>query len=352
MKYQIRLKDNSESQADKDVTQVGMHIAKPKTQCTICPRNCKLEEGQSGFCQIRKNIGGDIVLTSYGYNTGLAVDPIEKKPLYHFYPNTKVLSFGTLGCNMGCMFCQNWHMSKSKADPTKFNHTEPAKIVEIAQELGCKSVAFTYNDPVIFFEYAIDTAKICRDKGIKTIAVTAGFINPEPRKEFFTYMDAANIDLKAFSEEFYRKNCLAHLEPILDTIKYVKNETNCWLELTTLLIEGENDSDEELKRECEWIVKNLGVETPLHFSAFHPDYKFMDRPQTRLSTLLRAYEIAKSFGIQYVYTGNVPDAKTSTTQCHSCSKPLIVRIGYQTSIENLEKGHCKFCGAKCSGVFE
>lgn len=331
MKYQNTLKDNI-------------------VQCTICPRNCKLKEGQAGFCQIRKNIGGEVVMTSYGYNTGLSVDPIEKKPLYHFYPNTKVLSFGTLGCNMGCMFCQNWHISKSKADP-RINHTEPEKIVSLAKELGCKSVAFTYNDPVIFFEYAVDTAKLCRDNGIKTVAVTAGYINPEPRKEFFAYMDAANIDLKAFSEEFYKKNCLAHLEPILDTIKYVKNQTNCWLELTTLLIEGENDSDEELKKECDWIVKELGDDVPLHFSAFHPDYKFMNRCATKLSTLLRAYDIAKDAGIKYVYTGNVLDSKTSNTYCHACSKPIIIRDGYSLTGYNLESGHCKFCGAKCSGVF-
>lgn len=289
-------------------------------------------------------------MVSYGYNTGLAVDPIEKKPLYHFYPGSKVLSFGTLGCNMGCQFCQNWHISKSKANP-KINHTEPEKIANLAKELGCKSVAFTYNDPVIFFEYAVDTAKICRDNGIKTVAVTAGYINPEPRKEFFAYMDAANIDLKGFTERFYKKNCLAHLEPILDTIKYVKRETNCWLELTTLLIEGENDSDKDLKRECEWIVKELGDDVPLHFSAFHPAYKLMDKPITSLTTLLRAYEIAKNAGIKYVYTGNVLDTKTSTTYCPSCLKPLIVRTGYELTQRNLERGHCSFCGAKCSGLF-
>lgn len=331
MKYQTTLKDN-------------------KVQCNICPRNCKLSEGQNGFCQIRKNIGGKVTLTSYGYNTGLSVDPIEKKPLYHFYPGSKVLSFGTLGCNMGCMFCQNWQISKSKADP-KINHTEPEQIVELAIKLGCKSVAFTYNDPVIFFEYAVDTAKICRDKGIKTIAVTSGFINPEPRKEFFAYMDATNIDLKGFSEEFYKKNCLSSLEPILDTIKYVRNATNCWMELTTLLIEGENDSDTELQKECEWIVENLGEDVPLHFSAFHPDYKFMDRPPTKFSTLLRAYDIAKEAGIKYVYTGNIPDTKTSTTYCDACSKPLIIRMNYETISENIQGGRCKFCGEKCAGVF-
>lgn len=321
-----------------------------RVQCTICPRNCKLKEGQAGFCQVRKNIDGTVISTTYGYNTGLAVDPIEKKPLYHFYPGSKVLSFGTLGCNMGCQFCQNWHISKSSADP-RINPASPEKIVSLAKQLGCKSVAFTYNDPVVFFEYAVDTAKLCRDNGIKTVAVTAGYINPEPRKEFFTYMDAVNIDLKGFSEHFYKKNCLAQLEPILDTIKYVKKETNCWLELTTLLIDGENDSEEEIKRECEWILKELGANVPLHFSAFHPAYKFMDKPQTKLSTLLKAYEIAKSIGLNYVYTGNVTDTKTSATYCSACKKPLILRFGYETTTENIKKGHCNFCGAKCKGVF-
>lgn len=325
-------------------------LADGRTQCTICPRLCKLEDGQAGFCQVRKNIDGNIVSTTYGYNTGLSVDPIEKKPLYHFYPGSKVLSFGTLGCNMGCQFCQNWHMSKSKADPM-INQAFPDKIVSIAKQLSCKSVAFTYNDPVVFFEYAVDTAKLCRDNGIKTVAVTAGYISPEPRKEFFTYMDAANIDLKAFSEGFYKKNCLAHLEPILDTIKYVKNETNCWLELTTLLIEGENDSDEELQKECAWIVDELGRDVPLHFSAFHPAYKFIDKPQTKVSTLLRAYDIAKKAGINHVYTGNISNTKTSTTYCSACKKPLILRLGYELATENLRQGHCTFCGSRCKGVF-
>lgn len=323
-----------------------------KVQCTICPRNCILAEGQKGFCQVRQNVQGNVVLTSYGYNTGLAVDPIEKKPLYHFYPGSKVLSFGTLGCNMGCQFCQNWHISKSKEDPKKLNFTEPEKIAILAKKLDCKSVAFTYNDPIIFFEYAIDTAKICHEMDIKTVAVTAGYISPEPRAEFFSYMDAANIDLKGFSEDFYKRNCLASLAPILETIKYVKQETNCWLELTTLLIEGENDSNEEIEKECNWIVENLGTEVPLHFSAFHPAYKFMNHPPTRLITLLRAYGIAQKARIKYVYTGNTADVETSTTYCSSCSKPIIERDGFRVLGNNLEHTNCKFCGEKCVGVFE
>lgn len=291
-------------------------------------------------------------LTSYGYNTGLAIDPIEKKPLYHFYPNSKVLSFGTLGCNMGCAFCQNWQTTKSHADSKLLNYTEPQKIAELAKEYCCKSVAFTYNDPVIFYEYAIDTAKCCHKLGIKTVAVTAGYINPGPRKELFEHIDAANIDLKSIKESFYKKHCLAHIDPILDTIKYVKNETNCWLELTTLLIEGENDSAGDIEQECQWIKQNLGVETPLHFSAFHPDYKFLDKKSTSYQTLMNAYKIAKKAGLKYVYTGNVLSTDTSTTYCHECGKPLIERNGINVLKTSLENENCKFCGTKCAGVFE
>lgn len=332
MKFQNTLKDN-------------------KTQCTICPRNCVLKEGQEGFCHVRKNVNGEIVLTTYGYNTGLAVDPIEKKPLYHFYPGSSVLSFGTLGCNMGCQYCQNWTTTKSKED-VKLTHKHPPEdIVKTALKYDCKSVAFTYNDPIIFFEYAIDTAKLCKEHGLKTVAVTSGFINPEPRKEFFKYMDATNIDLKGFSERFYKKNCLAQLAPVLDTIKYVKKETSTWLELTTMLIEGENDSDEELKAECEWILENLGDTTPLHLSAFYPSYKFIDKSPTNPTTLLRAYKIATGMGLKYVYTGNMRDEKTSTTYCKHCKRPIIVRDGWQILYYELESNKCSFCSGECDGHF-
>ena len=327
-------------------------VLNDRVQCTICPRNCILQEGQEGFCHIRKNINGQIVLTSYGYNTGLAIDPIEKKPLFHFYPNSTVLSFGTLGCIMGCRFCQNWHISRGKADARMLNPTSPADIVAIAKAHNCKSVAFTYNDPVAFFEYAIGTAKLCRENGIKTVAVTSGYINQEPAKEFFKYMDAANIDLKAFSEKFYRKNCLAHLQPVLDTIKYVKNHTDCWLELTTLLIEGENTSDEEIQSECRWILDNLGEDVPLHFSAFFPNYKFTDRKATDYKTLLNAYNIAKAAGLNYVYIGNSSVAETAATYCKNCGKPVIKRVGYGLGEYNLDNDRCMFCGEKCAGMFE
>ncbi len=321
-----------------------------KVQCTICPRNCILSEGQEGFCHVRKNFNGHIVLDTYGYNTGLAIDPIEKKPLYQFYPTSSVLSFGTLGCNMGCIFCQNWHISKNR-EQNRYNRTTPAQIVALALEHNCKSVAFTYNEPVIFFEYAIDTAKLCRKNGIKTVVVTSGYINSEPAKEFFSYMDAANIDLKAFSEGFYKRNCLAKLQPVLDTIKYVANSTDCHLELTTLLIEGENDSDEEIRRECEWIIENIGDTVALHFSAFFPKYKFSNRKPTDFATLLRAYNIAKSVGLKYVYTGNITDIETSSTYCKRCGNAVIIRNGYQLLGSNLLYDRCRFCGCACDGQF-
>lgn len=324
-----------------------------KTQCLICPRKCKLAEGQHGFCHIRQNLGGKIVLNSYGYTTGLAIDPIEKKPLYHFLPGSKVLSFGTLGCNMGCMFCQNWNISKSKEDPKQTEKASPAEIALLAKENNCKSVAFTYNDPIIFFEYAIDTAKECHKLGLKTVAVTAGYINPEPRAEFFKHIDATNIDLKSFNKDFYKKLCLADIAPILDTIKYVKSETHCHLELTTLLIEGHNSSPKEIAEECDWIAQNIGINTPIHFSAFFPAYKLKDVPPTSPQTLFLAYEIAKKAGLRYVYTGNIIDDKGSTTYCHNCKKAIIKRSGYLLSEYNLKKGgFCKFCGTKCSGIFE
>ena len=322
-----------------------------KTECTICPRNCNLSEGQEGFCHVRKNVNNNIELITYGYNTGLAIDPIEKKPLYHFYPSTPILSFGTIGCNMGCMFCQNWHISKSKANPESLNKTSPEEMVEIAKKYKCKSVAFTYNDPIIFFEYAIDTAKLCRKNDIKTVAVTSGFMNPEPAKEFFKYMDGANIDLKGFSQKFYGKNCLAKLQPVLDTINIAVNETNCHVELTTMLIEGENDSEEEIKSECQWILENLGDSVPLHFSAFFPKFKFEDRNPTQFKTLIKAYNIAKSTGLKYVYTGNLSSIETSTTYCKTCGKPIIIRNGYQILEYHLKDGCCEYCSTSCDGKF-
>lgn len=325
-------------------------FANNKISCELCPRRCSLAPNQRGFCYVRRSDGEKIVLDTYGYNTGLALDPVEKKPLYHFYPTSKVLSFGTLGCNMGCQYCQNWQTTKVKIPIENCQKAAPEQIAYTAKKYGIKSVAFTYNEPIIFYEYVLDTAKICQELGIKTIAVTAGYINPEPRKDFFAHMDGANIDLKGFSEKFYKKNCLAHIEPILDTIKYAVNETDCHIELTTMIIEGENDDN--IKEECDWILDNLGDCIPLHLSAFFPRYKFENREPTNLETLIKAYNIAKEMGLKYVYTGNIQNIETSTTFCKNCGKPLIIRNGYNILEYNLDHDACKFCGEKCDGKFE
>ena len=320
-----------------------------KVQCEICPRKCRLKKGQRGFCYVRKNIEGKITLETYGYNTGLAIDPVEKKPMYHFYPASNALSFGTYGCIMGCLFCQNSHITKVQMPIETCTKAAPDEIIRVAKKYNCKSIAFTYNDPVTFLEYAIDTAKLAKQENIKTIAVTSGYINSEAAVEFFSLMDGANIDLKGFSEEFYTKNCGAHLKPVLDTIEYAVNETNCFVELTTLIIEGLNDKD--IEKECDWIVEKLGTDVPIHFSAFSPRYKFSDKLPTKYETLLKAYKIAKSKGINYVYTGNLSTTETSTTYCKHCKKPLIIRNGYKIVENNLEGDLCKFCKTKVDGRF-
>lgn len=328
-----------------------------RVQCDMCPRFCKLREGQRGLCFVRMCHEDAIVLTTYGRSSGFCVDPIEKKPLNHFLPGTSVLSFGTAGCNLACRFCQNWDISKSRETDTLADAASPEKIAKVAEELGCRSVAFTYNDPVIFHEYAIDIAKACHARGVKTVAVTAGYVCPEPRREFYQYMDAANVDLKAFTEEFYNTICAGALAPVLDTLKYLKHETDVWFEITTLLIPGKNDSDEELTAMCKWIVENLGVDVPIHFSAFHPDWKMQDVPATPLKTLQRARTIALQAGIHYAYTGNVHDEAGDSTYCSSCGGKLIGRDWYNLTLWNLKgegngKGRCPTCGTMCAGVFE
>jgi pyruvate formate lyase activating enzyme len=293
------------------------------------------------------------VLTTYGRSSGFCVDPIEKKPLNHFYPGTAVFSFGTAGCNLGCRFCQNWDISKSREVDTLSDSAHPKLIAQAAKSLGCQSVAYTYNDPVIFHEYAIDVANACRDVGVSSVAVTAGEVCEEPRAEFYSVMDAANVDLKAFSEEFYQKLCSGHLEAVLETLKYLKNETNVWVELTTLIIPGENDSDEEIEEMTQWVVGELGHEVPMHFTAFHPDFRLLDRPPTPPETLTRARRIALENGVRYAYTGNVYDPHGSSTYCHACGQLLIGRSGYTITSWNLTEGAaCPKCGARLAGVFE
>jgi pyruvate formate lyase activating enzyme len=324
-----------------------------RVQCDLCPRFCKLHTGQRGLCFVRENMDDEIVLTTYGRSSGYCIDPIEKKPLNHFLPGSPVLSFGTAGCNLACKFCQNWDISKSREIHTLTDAASPELIARAAQQLDCRSVAYTYNDPVIFHEYAIDVARACHEQGIKSVAVTAGYVCPEPRAEFYRYMDAANVDLKAFTEDFYHKITGSHLAPVLETLEYIRHETDVWLELTTLLIPGKNDSEKELNEMSAWVVEKLGPDVPMHFSAFHPDWKMMDVPPTPKETLIRAREIAINNGVRYAYTGNVHNAAGDSTWCHQCGELLIGRDWYVLSDWNLTTdGKCAACGTPCAGVFE
>ncbi len=323
-----------------------------RVQCDVCPRYCRLREGQRGMCFVRMCQDDQIVLTTYGRSSGFCIDPIEKKPLNHFLPGTPVLSFGTAGCNLACSFCQNWDISKSREIDTLADAASPERLAEVARELGCKSVAFTYNDPVIFHEYAIDVAVACHDQGIKAVAVTAGYMCDEPRREFYQYMDAANVDLKAFTEDFYWKITKGHLQPVLETLEYLKHETDVWFEITNLVIPGKNDGDSEFDAMTRWVVEHLGADVPMHFTAFHPDWKMRDVPPTPPETLSRARAIAMANGVRYAYTGNVHDVEGGTTLCHGCGEALIARDWYVLQSWHLtDDGCCARCGAPCAGVF-
>ena len=324
-----------------------------RIQCDLCPRLCKLHDGQRGLCFVRAVEGGQMVLGTYGRSSGFCVDPIEKKPLNHFLPGTPVLSFGTAGCNLTCKFCQNWDISKAREVDRLNDRASPRVIAETAQRLGCRSVAFTYNDPVIFLEYAVDVARACRALGLKTVAVTAGYVMPEARREFFAEMDAANVDLKGFTEDFYRRLCTAHLGPVLETLEYLRHETKVWLEITTLLIPGENDGDDELRQLAAWVAGQLGADVPLHFSAFHPDWKMTDKPPTPPATLQRARAIAMEQGLHFVYTGNVHDRQGGSTWCPGYGRLLIERDWYSLGEWGLDaQGRCLSCARPIPGLFE
>jgi len=316
-----------------------------------------MREGQRGLCYVRAVEKGELVLTTYGRSSGFCIDPIEKKPLNHFLPGTPVLSFGTAGCNLTCKFCQNWSISKAREFDKLQDQASPEQIAAAAAQTNCRSVAYTYNDPVIFLEYVMDTARACRERGIKNVAVTAGYICPDPRAEFYSVIDAANVDLKAFTEHFYKELCTAKLDAVLDTLKYLKHETDVWFEITDLLIPGENDSDRELDELTSWVVKHLGPDVPLHFSAFHPDWKMMDKPRTPPETLLRARYIAKENGVQYAYVGNVHDHDAQSTYCHKCGGILIGRDWYLLSEWNISfegnyTAKCADCGTPVAGIFD
>lgn len=322
-----------------------------KILCTLCPRYCEIGEGQPGFCYVRQNINGKLYTLAYGKPTGFGIDPIEKKPLNHFLPGTKILSFGTAGCNLGCKFCQNWSISKAKLDEVNSLTASAEDVIILAKKYSTPSIAFTYNDPTIFGEYVIDISRIARDENIKSVMVTAGYIDKDARKEIYKFIDAANVDLKGFTERFYFKNTNSHLENVLDTLIWLKNETNIWIELTTLLIPDENDSDDEIKNECEWILKNLGENVPLHFTAFHPDFKMRNKKATEHSTLLKAKNIAEFEGIKYCYVGNVHDTKNQSTYCSNCNHLLIKRDWHQTLITGLKDNKCIKCNTELHGIF-
>jgi pyruvate formate lyase activating enzyme len=328
-------------------------LADGRIQCDLCPRACRLHEDQRGLCFVRARAGDALVLTTYGRSSGFCVDPIEKKPLNHFLPGSSVLSFGTAGCNLTCRFCQNWNISKAREFDALSAQATPEAIAEAAVAQGCRSIAYTYNDPVIFLEYALDVAAAARQRGVKSVAVTAGYISPEARGEFFGAMDAVNVDLKAFTEGFYRKLCTASLASVLETLEYIRRETDLWLEITNLVIPGENDSPEELETLSRWIFEHLGADVPLHFSAFHPAYRMLDHRPTPPDTLTRARAVARRVGLRYVYTGNVHDEEGQSTYCHACGRRVIGRDWYAITHWALDaQGRCDYCRTPCAGKFD
>jgi pyruvate formate lyase activating enzyme len=321
-----------------------------KLLCTLCPRFCRVSDGQAGFCYIRKNLGGKLYSLGYGTSTGFAVDPIEKKPLNHFLPGSEIVSFGTAGCNLGCRFCQNWSISKARLDEAGGLSVTPAQVVQLAVQNRAPSIAFTYNDPVIWGEFVMDISRLARERDLKSVMVTAGYITPEARREVFRYIDAANVDLKAFTERFYRKITFSHLDPVLDTLNWLKHETDIWLEITNLIIPGENDAPDETRQLCDWVVNHLGDSVPLHFTAFHPDFKLADKPRTPTATLRRARQIAQSAGIKFCYVGNVHDSEGQTTYCPACKRALIRRSWHEILEYRLDGNRCS-CGEVIPGRF-
>ncbi len=325
---------------------------KNKILCTLCPRYCKIGEGQPGFCYIRQNHKGKLYTIGYGRPTGFAIDPIEKKPLNHFYPGTSILSFGTAGCNLGCKFCQNWSISKAKLDDSNSMNYSPEDVVNLAKQYRVPSIAYTYNDPTIFGEYVIDISKIAREEGINSVMVTAGYIDKNARKDVYKYIDAANVDLKGFTERFYNKLTFSSLKDVLDTLLWLKNETDIWFEITTLLIPDENDSPEEIQNECNWILENLGDSVPLHFTAFHPDFRMTNKTRTSQSTLTKARDIAIRSGIKFCYVGNIHDLEGQTTYCPNCNTALIKRDWHDVLKNKIIDGKCYKCRHIISGVFQ
>jgi pyruvate formate lyase activating enzyme len=322
-----------------------------RVHCYLCPRHCRIHSGQSGFCFIRVNRDGKLYTLGYGAPAALQIDPIEKKPLNHFLPGTRVFSMGTAGCNMGCFFCQNWDISKSRQDQVRSQHVPPEDVPLLALHYGCDSLAFTYNEPTIWGEYVIDICRAARQYGLKTVMVSNGYITREAFHDIYDHVDAANIDLKAFTEGFYGKITLTHLQPVLETLQWLKNETNVWFEITNLMIPTLNDDPDETRKLAEWILTHLGPDVPLHFTAFHPDFKLRDKPRTPPETLHRARQIALETGLHYVYEGNIY-SEGAHTSCPKCGEMLMQRSWHDVLLNRLAKGKCPTCGLAIPGVWE
>ncbi|MCK5077185.1 MAG: AmmeMemoRadiSam system radical SAM enzyme [Calditrichia bacterium] len=312
-----------------------------KIECLLCPRKCIIPEESHGYCYVRKNNKGKLYSLAYAHPSAMNVDPIEKKPLYHVLPNSKSFSIGTIGCNLGCKFCQNWSLSRSKDDTSRVYELEPSKIIELCKQHNCSSIAFTYNEPTIFAEYVMDIAKLAKENNIKTVMVTNGYINDSVIKEVYKNIDAANVDLKAFSEDFYKNETSSSLQPVLNSLK-ILNEMGVWVEITNLIIPGLNDDEIMIKKMLNWILKNLGDKIPLHFSAFHPDYKLTDIEATSAQNVINIRNLALNHGIRYVYCGNILYKEGNTTYCPKCNKPLIIRDwGYtENKLSNLNQCNC------------
>jgi pyruvate formate lyase activating enzyme len=326
------------------------HTDGDRVVCDLCPRACRLRDGQTGFCNARRNTAGRLTTLTYGHPVGLGIDPIEKKPLFHFLPGSPVLSFGTVGCTLACRFCQNWSMSQSDARAGS-RRVAPEEILELLRRDEVPSVSYTYNEPTVFAEYLVDVARLARENGIRNVMVSNGYISPQAREEVFAHIDGINVDLKGFSERFYARETRSHLAPVLDTLEWIGKRPDIWLEITTLLIPGLNDSEKMLTEECDWIIGHLGVDVPLHLTAFHPAYQMLDRPRTPPEILQRARDIARGKGLRYVYTGNVADSEGQSTVCPACEAIVIARSGHSARTVGLENGRCNACGQTIAGVF-
>jgi pyruvate formate lyase activating enzyme len=323
-----------------------------RIHCYLCPRHCHIGEGQHGFCFIRENVGGELVQLGYGRPAALAIDPIEKKPLFHFHPGSAILSLGTAGCNLGCQFCQNFDISKARSVQQSSGHMSPEEIVDLAIAHGAPSIAFTYNEPTIWAEFVIDIARAAHKAGLRTVMVSNGYITREAFFEVYQHIDAVNVDVKGFTENFYSKITLSHLAPVLDVLRWLRRETNVWFELTNLMIPGLNDAPEETNELCDWILGELGDDVPLHFTAFHPDFKMLDRERTPSETIHRARLLAQARGLKYVYEGNVVTKEGGNTVCPTCRSVIIRRSWHQVESCEVQSGRCPHCNAAIAGRFD